>query len=193
MTSVWPEAEKAELWRERNSFRPTTDLIRHWYEECPSPHPLDQVQQVYCGSWLVEDLLMKADKMSMATSLEVRTPFLDHALVEWASTLPLAWKVGDRRSGYVSKRILRRYAANRVPRAIVERPKQGFPVPANRWLTGELGAWASDRVGHSRQLGELFELGPVRSTVDRARAGDPLAADRTWAMIVLQYWMERWL
>jgi len=194
MTSVWPESEKAALWGESSTFRPTATLIRDWYRDCPSPHPLDQVQQVYCGSWLVEDLLMKADKMSMATSLEVRVPFLDHELVEWATRLPVSWKVGDRRGGYVSKRILREFAASRLPASIVQRPKQGFPVPAYRWLAGELGGWAEELVaGTSGPLLEFFAPGPLRSEVMRARGGDLEAAHRTWAVIVLHYWMERWL
>lgn len=194
ITSVWSEPEKAALWRAEDTFRPTTELIRDWYRECRSPQPVDQLQQVYCRSWLDDDLLMKADKMSMAASLELRVPFLDHELVEWAARLPLSWKVGDRRSGYVSKRILRDHAASRLPASIIQRPKQGFPVPAYRWLAGELGPWASRIVsGPGGPLGDFFAPEPLRAEVERARRGNLLAAHRTWSMIVLHYWMRRWL
>ena len=192
MTRVWSEAEKAALWREPQDFNSTDALIRAWYAAAPSPQPIDQFQQVHCGSWLVEDLLMKADKLSMANSLELRCPFLDHRLVEWCARLPLAWKVGSAQLGYSSKRILRAFAAPRLPAAIIERPKRGFPVPAYRWLEGALGAWAEDRVMNGRRIGALFDLAPVRPVLAAARRGSIVAQHKIWCLLILDHWLERW-
>jgi asparagine synthase (glutamine-hydrolysing) len=194
MSYYWNEREKAELWRGSPPLDSTDGLIRSWYRECASGEPVDQIQQVMVRSWLVEDLLMKADRMSMANSLELRVPFLDHHLVEWASSLPLAWRVGDSSSGPVSKRVVREFCRRRLPERILERPKQGFPVPAYRWLANGLGGWAEQLLlGGRARLAEWLDLERARPILAAARAGDELAAHKTWALIVLEHWMRRWL
>jgi asparagine synthase (glutamine-hydrolysing) len=194
ITRVFDEGEKAVLWRDGGDLASTEALIRAWYAQAPSPEPIDQLQQVYCGSWLVEDLLMKADKMTMAASLELRTPFLDHALVEWAARAPLSSKVGDAAAGWKSKRILREFAARRLPREIVDRPKQGFPVPAYDALRGELGAWAQHRLSApGSALSELLDTASFPELAARAQAGDAAAAHKVWTLLVLDAWLERWL
>ncbi len=192
MTNVWREGEKSDMWRDGRSYLPTGRLIREWYAETKSPRPIDQLQQVYCRSWLVEDLLMKADKMSMANSLELRCPFLDHGLVEWAARLPLAWKTGTARTGYCSKRILREFARKRLPAEILLRPKRGFPVPANAWLEGPLGAWAEDRLFGGRRLDCWFDLAPLRPVLAAAKSGVASAQHKIWNLLVLDHWVEAW-
>ena len=192
-TNVWSEELKRDLWRDAPNYNRTDDLIRSWYDETMSPHPLDQIQQVYCKSWLIEDLLMKADKMSMANSLELRAPFLDHRLVEWAAHLPVEWKVGSARIGYSSKRVLRRFAQRHVPRVIIDRPKQGFPVPAYRWLKDSLGTWAEERVvGPKSRLNDLMQLEVRKCVVHRARSGAARAAHQVWVLLVLEQWLRVW-
>ncbi len=192
MTRHWDEDEKRALWKTGDDRPDTDELIRSWYDLSPSSHPLDQLQQVYCHSWLVEDLLMKADKMSMAASLELRVPFLDHKLVEWAARLPVEWKVGSLSAGYVSKRILRDFARSRLPQSIIERPKQGFPVPAYGWLQGELGGWAEDRLRKGGRLDALFDPAAMVPVLNAARAGDTLAAHKVWVLLILDHWLEQW-
>lgn len=195
MTRHFSAREKTGLWRTGGAGMADTDaLIRQWYGLADSDHPIDQLQQVYCHSWLVEDLLMKADKMSMAASLELRVPFLDHDLVEWAATLPLAHKVGGAGGAWVSKRILRQYAAKRLPKAILERPKQGFPVPAYAWLRGPLGETVSRRLfDEPSTLAGYLDLSAAKPVMAAARGGDGAAAHKVWALLILQQWMERWL
>lgn len=194
ITNEWPAWEKQRLWRNPPGLPPTEEVIRGLYSMTISPDPLDQYQEVLIRSWLVEDLLMKADKMSMACSLELREPFLDHALVEWAAGLPHVWKVGNRRTGPVSKRILREFCRDRLPAPILNRPKQGFPVPAYRWLTGPLGEWCADlNTGPRSRLLELFDRAQVSAVVHRARSGDAKAARQTWALTILELWLRHWL
>jgi asparagine synthase (glutamine-hydrolysing) len=194
ITSEWMAQDKERLWRHSPGLAPTEDVIRGWYGTATSPDPIDQYQEVLVRSWLVEDLLMKADKMSMACSLELREPFLDHALVEWAARLPHVWKVGDRRTGPVSKRILREFCRNRLPEPILTRSKQGFPVPAYRWLAGSLGGWCADMTcGPNSRLLELFNRPALEAIVLRARSGDGHAARQAWVLIILELWLRRWL
>lgn len=195
MTDYWSAAEKRGLWREdAASFAGTHALIRGWYNEGdPHAHPLDTLQQVYCRDWLVEDLLMKADKMSMAASLELRVPFLDHALVEWAERLPMEWKVGGGLAGYASKRILREFCRRRLPAEVLARPKRGFPVPAYGWLQGETGAWAASLLGSDARINDYFRPEAVQTVLVAARRGEMGAAHRSWILIVLELWLREWL
>jgi asparagine synthase (glutamine-hydrolysing) len=191
---VLGESDKEALWRHAPGARPTEKLLAGWYGACPSPDPLDRVQQVAMGSWLVEDLLMKADKSTMAASLELRCPFLAHRLVEWGVGLPTAWKVGNAKVGWSSKRALRVLAARWLPAAIVERPKQGFPVPAYDWLRAEGGAWADERLARDDgAFAEHFDPSALLPALRAARAGDGPSAQRVWLGLVLQEWMDRWL
>lgn len=188
----WSESELRSPGRD--GVATTGDLIRSWYDRALSPMPIDKIQEVGCGDWLVEDLLMKADKMTMANSIELRVPYLDHSLVEWAQTLPLRWKVGNRASGYVSKCILRSYARKRLPREIIERPKLGFPVPAYLWLQGRVGQWAQDKLNRSDgMLGHWIDTSRIAPTLAAARNGSIEAAHKVWVLIVLDTWARRWL
>jgi asparagine synthase (glutamine-hydrolysing) len=194
ITRHWSEGEKQALWRDHTDYLSTDELIRTWYQDAHSGHPLDQLQQVYCRSWLVEDLLMKADKMSMAASLELRVPFLDHALVEWAAKLPRAWKVGSKLTGVVSKRILREFARKRLPGTILTRTKQGFPVPAYRWLNGEMGRWAEGLICDPKsRLSEYLDISGLYPVLTAARQGDIVAAHKFWVLIIAEQWMRQWL
>jgi asparagine synthase (glutamine-hydrolysing) len=149
---------------------------------------------VYQKSWLVEDLLMKADKMSMATSLELRTPFLDYRLVEWANRQPNHVKVARiSRNQYSTKYVLRRFCRGRLPASIIERPKRGFPVPAYRWLRQGLGPWARDvLLGPGSRVGRAFASQPMAAICSQAEAGVASAANRVWLLIVLEYWLRAW-
>jgi asparagine synthase (glutamine-hydrolysing) len=192
ITDGFDEGEKAALWRDRDGLRPTGELLGEWYSRSQAEHPIDQLQQVYCRGWLVEDLLMKADKMTMHNSLELRVPFLDHELVEWAARAPLELKVGGPEDGWSSKRALRDFARKRLPAAIIERPKQGFPVPAYDWLAGPLADWMRDRLAPGGPLDELFEVKGLEAVVDGASGGDATAAHKAWNALILGEWLERW-
>jgi len=89
---------------------------------------------------LPDDLLLKADKMTMANSVELRVPLLDHKLLEFAASLPESFKVRGFTTKFIAKEVLR----NHVPREILERKKAGFPVPYEQWLRHELRNWVAD-------------------------------------------------
>jgi len=98
---------------------------------------LDQMLYIDTKTWLPDDLLIKADKMTMANSLELRVPLLDHRVLEFAASLPADYKV----RGFSLKYILKRALSKRVPRAILKRKKAGFPVPYESWMRGDLKNW----------------------------------------------------
>jgi asparagine synthase (glutamine-hydrolysing) len=197
MTNLFTSADKLEMLSCGQDWPDSLDVVRNHLVRLGNAEPLNQVLYSYCQDWLVEDLLMKADRMSMANSLELRTPFLDYRLVEWAGRLPVRLKVGYDASGrYRTKDILRRYAEPRLPRAIVERPKQGFPVPVYGWLSGSLAAWARETLlDPSAHLAGFFKKNALQEIVKIGTSpdSDSQARHRLWSLLILEIWMRRWI
>jgi asparagine synthase (glutamine-hydrolysing) len=196
MTNLMQSDQKQRLMGLDQPLRDSLDPARDLLKSLGSRHPLDQALSLYCRDWLVEDLLMKADRASMAHSVELRTPFLDYRLVEFASKLPVDCKVGpDGLGGSTTKRILRRWAASRLPRTIVERPKMGFPVPVLGWLSGRLAGWVRElldpRSAHiAGWLNPQEILGIVMAGT--SLDADTLARHRLMSLVVLELWARAW-
>jgi asparagine synthase (glutamine-hydrolysing) len=197
MTNLWSSRSKTAMLREHPTWPDSLDVVRSQLARLGPQEPLNQALYVYCQDWLVEDLLMKADRMSMANSLELRTPFLDYRLVEWAGELPTRLKVGPGGDGvYRTKEILRRYARTRVPDDVITRPKQGFPVPVYEWLSGQLSNWARETLLSPQcRLRTWFEAQSLADVVHAGSApdGDITARHRLWNLLILETWMHRWL
>lgn len=193
ITGNFDQAEKESLWP-GESWKDSERIVAAQYEAARSTDPLQQMLAVYQKDWLVEDLLMKADKATMAASLEARTPFLDYRLVEWANRQPNSVKV--KRTGinqYETKSVLRRFCAKRLPKAIIDRPKRGFPDPANVWLGDGLHSWAHDTLLNSNsKLGSVLDRPAMEGVLNEAKAGKEGAANRVWALLVLELWMQTW-
>ena len=196
MTNYMDSAAKRALFRGPASFPDSVDVLRTHLERAGDRHPLDQMLFLYCQDWLVEDLLMKADRMSMANSLELRTPFLDYRLVEWAARAPLSAKVAPTADGLgQTKRVLREFAASLLPAEIVTRAKRGFPVPVYDWLHERLKTLAADMVlDPQARLHAWFHADGVRDLFERGTAASAPAHDRhrLWHLIILEYWLREW-
>ena len=149
----------------------------------------DQMMYYDTVGYLPDDILVKVDRASMACSLEVRAPLLDHRVVEFAWRLPRALKV---RAG-AGKLILRQILARHVPTSLIERPKQGFVMPLDRWLRGPLRDWAETMLGRQRLQSEgIFDPRPVRRAWEEHLAGRGNWVDRLWCVLMFQAWLERW-
>jgi asparagine synthase (glutamine-hydrolysing) len=145
---------------------------------------LDRLLYSDIKTYLVE-LLMKQDQMSMASSIESRVPFLDHHLVEFASTLPDRWKL----AGWTTKRVLRESMKGLLPESILNRPKMGFPVPFGRWTrshwNGVVREILLDR--RSRERGLIAPSAVERLLTDHESARTD-GADRLWMLLNLELW-----
>lgn len=139
--------------------------------------------------YLVDDQLAKVDRVSMAASLEVRVPLVDHRVVELAWSLPLPFKVGNGRG----KRVLREVLRRRIPDALVERPKTGLSVPLASWLRGPLRRWADARLDPvALERDGLLRGEPIRRAWRQLLEGRDERAQGLWAVLVFQGWRERW-
>lgn len=116
------------------------DVSLEYFASVEHLNPLDQMLYVDSKTWLPDDLLIKADRMTMAHSLELRVPFLDHHVMEFAASLPACFKVS--RAG--TKHILKKALAKRLPQEILYRKKAGFPVPYASWLGNDLRELVSE-------------------------------------------------
>jgi asparagine synthase (glutamine-hydrolysing) len=144
------------------------EVLRRHMAGSGSEHALSQVQYADLKTYLPGDILTKVDRASMANSLEVRVPLLDHTLVEWAARLPPALKLSGRDGKYVLKKALEPY----LPRDILYRPKQGFAVPLVAWFRGPLRQRLDDTLlGPTLRETGLFDMRFVERLVNRHQSG----------------------
>ena len=154
----------------------------------PLVGPLEEFLWLDTAMVLPDDMLAKVDRASMAASLELRVPLLDHRIVEWAWTLPPAAKVHGGRGKDVLRRVLDRY----VPPELVDRPKMGFDPPLAGWLRGPLREWAESLLAADRLAAEgWFDPNPIRTVWDEHLAGRRNHDYRLWAVLMFQAWVEQ--
>ncbi|MEM9025089.1 MAG: asparagine synthase C-terminal domain-containing protein, partial [Bacteroidota bacterium] len=141
---------------------------------------------------LPNDMLTKVDMMSMANSLEVRTPFLDHRLVNFAFSLPVRFKINTN----MTKKILQDAFRSRLPAELYQRPKQGFEVPLLPWFQSELRSriesdWLQDDFIDEQQVFNPDAIRHLKQKLFSSNPGDTPAT--VWALIVFQHWWKRYL
>jgi asparagine synthase (glutamine-hydrolysing) len=152
--------------------------------------PLDWMLRSDTLNYLPGDLLVKMDRMTMAHSLEARSPLLDQEVVEFAARLPEAYK----RKGRIGKRILKEAFRQFLPSDLVSRPKRGFSVPVDRWLRNGMKSMAAEIVlsRSARQRG-LFNTTSVSCLWNEHQEGRHNHGDQLWALLVLELWMRQFL
>ncbi len=141
-------------------------------------------------TYMIDDVLTKVDRMSMAVSLEAREPLLDHKLLEFAAGVPAALKLRHGQGKYLLRRVLER----RVPREIIDRPKRGFAAPIGQWLRGPLAGLTSALLldGRLRDRG-IFETREVTRIWDEHRSGRVDHPHRLWQLVMLELWFRQFV
>jgi asparagine synthase (glutamine-hydrolysing) len=186
---IFSDAEKKDLLRPDVLDAALADdpfsTFAPYYGAVAGCHYLDRNMYVDIKTWLVDDILVKVDRASMAHGLEARTPFLDHRLVEFAAGLPVHWKL----NGLTSKFLLRSSQKPYIPAAVLRGKKQGFGAPISHWLTGPM-----------REAAQAHTMdGRIRDWVDRTKVerywGDHLSGWRDhglklFSLACLGMWMD---
>jgi len=152
--------------------------------------PLNRMLYADAKVWLPEDLLLKADKMTMATGVELRVPFLDHRLVEFTAGLPDHCKVRDGNG----KWILRQAVGSLLPSAILHRSKKGFPIPAETWFRFELRDLVRDTLlGANSACREYFDPQAVEEIVTLQERGRFRGHQEVWSLLVFESWHKKFI
>lgn len=163
------------------------NVIASYYDRVSSRDSIGRMLYLDTKTWLPEDLLIKADKMTMAAAIELRVPFLDHKLVEFAASLPS--KMKD--TGFTSKYIFKKYAEKFVPGGIVHRKKRGFPVPVKQWLRRELFENARQILLESRTRERgIFDLDYVEELLAGHAHTSMDLSKQLWNLFILEIWLR---
>jgi asparagine synthase (glutamine-hydrolysing) len=166
--------------------------FQDYYDNTPgAPDDLSRLLYLDTKTYLVGDILTKVDRMSMATSLEVRVPMLDHEFVEWAAGLPIEWKFRASTRKYLLKRLAERLG---IPAELLHRPKQGFQLPMEQWLRGELKQKFLSILTEPRTLQRgYFRPDALRGMVDEHVRGRRNRTGMLWRMLILEWWHRNYL
>ena len=151
-------------------------------------HPLDRLLDLNIRTYLLDDLLPKVDRMSMAHGLEVRAPFLDRELAELAFRL----SPSARLRGLSLKRVLRAAVADLIPREILERPKRGFGVPLDRWFRGDLAPYVRAMLcGRESHVRRHLAAPGIDALIAEHQAGAGNHGDAIWSLLTLEIFLRR--
>lgn len=162
-----------------------------YFDQAPAKDPVDQLLYVDTKTYLAGDILTKVDLMSMATSLEVRVPILDHVFVEWATGLPIEWKLRGKQQKYLLRKLAERVG---VPREALHRPKQGFAMPLVHWIRHELKDLIMSALLDSRTLQRgYFNPAGVRQLLDEHFRGHRDHSAGIWRLLMLELWHRNFL
>ncbi|RMI29084.1 asparagine synthase (glutamine-hydrolyzing) [Nocardia stercoris] len=177
----------AQLRAVLRDFRPewgAADVTAPIYARSRGWDPVARMQHLDLFTWLRGDILVKADKMTMANSLELRVPFLDLEVFEIAERIPFDQKITPETTKYA----LRRALETIVPPHVLHRPKLGFPVPLRHWLRGpELYDWAATQIAES-QTDHLLNKQAVKAMLDAHRRGEGDHSRRIWTVLIFMIW-----
>jgi asparagine synthase (glutamine-hydrolysing) len=167
----------------------TLEPLRRLQAHVQDYSTLDAMLYIDTKSWLPDDLLIKADKMTMANSVELRVPLLDHKVLEFAAALPDNLKVRGLTTKYIAKRAL----ASRIPKPILNRRKAGFPVPYASWLRKDLRNWVTDiLLDRTTTNRGYFATSAVRDLLARDLAGGGYSKE-IFSLVTLELWQRTFL
>jgi asparagine synthase (glutamine-hydrolysing) len=183
---IFSRDARAELTGRRSDFDPV-DILRARYAETVGTPELARLQDVDFGVYLVDDLLVKTDRASMAHSLEARVPYLDSAVTNLALALPTRHKV----RGLQKKILLRKAAEPLLPHEIVHGRKRGFSIPAAAWLRGELEPFARETLSAERlQRQGFFRPAVVQQVIDDHVSRREDLSRQLWGLLAFTLWHE---
>lgn len=166
-----------------NGHSPKT-LARQYAAQMSGMDVLDRMLFIDTKSWLPDDLLIKADKITMANSLELRVPLLDHRVLEFAASLPRSSKL----HGLTTKYVLKRALENRVPEKILNRKKTGFPVPYETWIRGEMRDYVRDVLTDKRTAERGYFQRDAVEKILHENSNGVNRSKEIFSLVILELW-----
>jgi asparagine synthase (glutamine-hydrolysing) len=167
------------------------NVMYRYFDHAPASDPISQLLYVDTKTYMVGDILTKVDRMSMATSLEVRVPLLDHLFLEWVTGLPATWKLRDGKQKYILRKLAERVG---VPREVLYRPKQGFALPLVHWIRNELKDMILTVLLEPRTLQRgYFNPEGIRQLLDEHFRGYRDHSGGIWRLLIFELWHRNFL
>ena len=163
--------------------------MRRLQEHVRGQNTLDAMLYIDTKTWLPDDLLIKADKMTMANSIELRVPLLDHGLLEFAASLPSSFKL----NGFSTKYILKKAMSQRIPQAILDRKKTGFPVPYESWIRNDLKDFVWDVLADSRTINRGYFRKEAIEQMLQANSNGANYSKEIFSLVTLELWQRAFL
>ncbi len=170
------------------SYLNASELVAPYYERTKDWDPVSRMQYIDMHFWMPGDILMKADKMTMAHSLELRVPFLDKELFEVVRKIPAKYRVAEG----TTKMIFRKAMEGIVPETILHRKKLGFPVPLKEWLYGERAGQLLDQI-KSAGIEAFFNMKEVERMMAQHRSGQADHARKIWVVYMFALWHSTYI
>jgi asparagine synthase (glutamine-hydrolysing) len=162
------------------------DRFRRYFDEAPATDLVSRLLYLDSKTYLPFDILTKVDRMSMATSLEVRVPMLDHIFLEWVTSLPVALKLRNRSSKYILKKLAE---AIGIPAEVLHRPKRGFAMPLVHWMRNELKRDLIEILLEPRTLErDYYSKTALRKLIEEHTSGRRDRAHEIWLLLMLELW-----
>lgn len=186
---TFSDAEMFQLYSKQikqvNSEINLTNISNEDYMLLQDLHPVNQMLYLDNRYWLPDDVLIKSDKITMANTLELRVPFLDHKVVEFAAALPANLKVHNKSLKYILKKAM----GNVLPEDVINRKKIGFTAPISAWITKELRPYAEALLTSSRFLDRgYFEPRSVLNLLAASKTGSCVHTRQVYTLMVLELW-----
>lgn len=174
-------------------FKDTVDILETAYtsKELQQAHfsPLAYMMAIDYQTYLLDDILQKVDRATMAASLEGREPFLDHRIIQYVATLPDDFKYRNGEKKYLLKEIVHQY----VPQQLLDRPKMGFAIPIANWLTNDLRDIVEEQINQDRVVADgLLNWSEVKAIKDKFYAGKKEYDVKLWYLLMFQLWMKEY-
>ncbi|MEN8905377.1 MAG: asparagine synthase (glutamine-hydrolyzing) [Clostridiales bacterium] len=182
---MFNEHEKKALFINYNEKIHHTDITKTYYDKVRCYDDITKMQYIDMETWLKGDILLNADRMTMANSLELRVPFLDREVYKVASMIPTSLKI----TRETTKKILREAFKDIIPLHVVNRKKLGFPVPLKFWFKNELYNWAIDIFSRSN-TGDIFNKKYIYMLIETHKKSNIDYSRKIWTIIVFMLWYE---
>jgi asparagine synthase (glutamine-hydrolysing) len=183
-----PEFFASEFLESLNGHSPASPSSQY-FDAISGANALDQMLYVDTKTWLPDDLLIKADKMTMANSVELRVPLLDHRMLEFAATLPAEFKL----NGLTTKYILKKALADRVPAEIRNRKKTGFPIPYQAWLRNDLRDYVRAVLTDPKTVERGYFRKDAAELLLKANANGSDYSKEIFSLVTLELWHRTFL
>ena len=192
--STFDSETKSEIYteefRRETRSRDASVILDEWFAKANGSGVLDAAMMTDQMTYLPNDLLVKVDIASMANSLEARSPFLDHKVIEFAASLPESLKM----QRFETKSLLKKVAARLVPREVIYRRKMGFGVPIGKWFRGEMRDFVRDSLTSPTALGRgIVRRESVERYVNEHINGERDHSSQLWTLLMLELWFRRFI